>query len=71
MDERGKICEGPERQWNHASIPGSVGSGIDFEGNQISDVADTLEKLPWKPEEKDKDRKDGAIRDTVVVFEEI
>lgn len=33
-------------------------------------MADTLEKLPWKPEEKDKGRKDGAIGDIMAVLEE-
>lgn len=37
--------------------------------NQISDVADGLEKLPWKAEEKDKDRGAGAIVDIMVALE--
>lgn len=37
--------------------------------NQIRDVADGLEKLPWKAEEKDKDSGAGAMVDIMVALE--
>lgn len=59
MDELRKIYKGPERQWNPYNISGSINSGISFMENQVSDMADNLEKFPWKAEEKDRDREMG------------
>lgn len=53
MDELRKIYKGHEKQWNSYNISGSISSGISFMENQISDMADNLEKFPWKAEEKE------------------